>query len=125
MESQLTRTSSPTIAAEGEKPAFYGSEENGTGSEKWELFYSDEEGKKIWKFHREMTEVASIVLNEKEFVLRDVAYWNGKSYLQMEDDHQFSTNKIYDVISYFYNIQIMFNHKYSVTIFNDSIQYFK
>jgi len=91
-----------TISAygEGAKPAFYGSEENGTGSEKWELFYSDDEGKKIWKFYREMTEVASIVLNEKEFVLRDVAYWNGESYLQMEDDHQYSTNKIYDVISY-------------------------
>ncbi|MGN0791237.1 MAG: DUF1565 domain-containing protein [Christensenellales bacterium] len=91
-----------TISAygEGAKPAFYGSEENGTGSEKWELFYSDASGRKIWKFYKEMTEVASIVLNGKEFVLRDVAYWNGKSYLQMEDDHQFSTNKIYDVISY-------------------------
>lgn len=91
-----------TVSAygEGAKPAFYGSEENGTGSEKWELFYSDDEGKKIWKFYREMTEVASIVLNEKEFVLRDVAYWDGEAYFQISDKYLISTGKSYDVIQH-------------------------
>lgn len=85
---------------EGAKPAFYGSEENGAGTEKWELYYSDESGKKIWKFYREITEVATIVLNEKEVVYRDVAYWNGNQYLQMSDDHQQLTGEDYDVTKF-------------------------
>ena len=85
---------------EGAKPAFYGSEENGTGAEKWELYYSDESGKKIWKFYREITEVATIVLNEKEVVYRDVAYWNGHKYLQMDDAHQQLTGEDYDVTKF-------------------------
>ena len=85
---------------EGAKPIFYGSEENGTGSEKWKLYYSDESGKKIWKFYREMTEVATIVLNGEEVVYRDVAYWNGNKYLQMNDDHEWLTGKDYDVTKF-------------------------
>lgn len=85
---------------EGAKPAFYGSEENGTGTEKWELYYSDESGKKIWKFYREITEVATIVLNEEEVVYRDVAYWNGDKYLQMDDAHQQLTGEDYDVTKF-------------------------
>lgn len=87
-----------TVSAygEGPKPTFYGSEENGAGGEKWELFYSDDSGKKIWKFYREMTEVGSIVLNGNEFIIRDVAYWDGDSYVQMEDSHQKLTSESYD-----------------------------
>ncbi|MBQ3210996.1 MAG: right-handed parallel beta-helix repeat-containing protein [Oscillospiraceae bacterium] len=96
---KISETAGMTISAygEGPKPAFYGSEENGTGGEKWELFYSDDTGKKIWKFYREMTEVASIVLNESEFVLRDVAYWDGESYLQLDDRHEALTGEDYDI----------------------------
>ena len=85
---------------EGAKPAFYGSEENGTGTEKWELFYSDDSGKKIWKFYREMTEVATIVLNGEKVVYRDVAYWNGNKYLQMNDDHEQLTGEDYNVTKF-------------------------
>lgn len=88
-----------TISAygEGAKPAFYGSEENGAGGEKWELFYSDDSGKKIWKFYREMTEVSSIVLNGEEVVNRDIAYWNGENYWQITDDYANRTGELYDV----------------------------
>ena len=96
---KIKETAGMTISAygEGPKPAFYGSEENGTGGEKWELFYSDDSGKKIWIFYREMTEVGSIVLNGTEFVLRDVAYWDGESYFQMDERHEDLTGENYDV----------------------------
>ena len=35
-----------------------------------------------------MTEVGSIVPNGTEFVLRDVAFGDGKSYFQMDDRHE-------------------------------------
>jgi len=96
---KINSTVGLTLSAygEGPKPAFYGSEENGAGGEKWELFYSDDSGKKIWKFYREMTEVASIVLNETEFVLRDVAYWDGESYFQFDDRHEKLSGEDYNV----------------------------
>jgi len=88
-----------TISAygEGPKPAFYGSEENGTGGEKWELFYSDESGKKVWKYYRDMTEVSTIVLGGEEVIFRDIAYWDGDSYFQMDDRHAELTKENYDV----------------------------
>ena len=98
----ILETQGITLSAygEGAKPAFYGSEENGAGTEKWELYYSDESGKKIWKFYREITEVATIVLDENEVVYRDVAYWNGDKYLQMDDAHQQLTGEDYDVTKF-------------------------
>ncbi len=85
---------------EGPKPAFYGSSENGTGTEKWKLHYSDGSGKKIWKFYREMTEVASIVLNENEVVHRDIAYWDGKSYFQINEKLDALTGNAYAIEKY-------------------------
>ena len=38
---------------EGEKPVLTRSPENGTGSSKWILDYSDDSGKKIWKYYDE------------------------------------------------------------------------
>ncbi len=37
----------------GEKPVLMRSPENGSGSSKWELIYSDNSGKKIWKYYNE------------------------------------------------------------------------
>ena len=45
----------------GEKPVLTGSVENGTGAGKWELVYSDESGKKIWKYYKDMVDIAMIV----------------------------------------------------------------
>ena len=99
---KIRETEGITVSAygEGPKPAFYGSSENGTGAEKWELYHSDESGKKIWKFYREMTEVASIVLNENEIVRRDVAYWDGNSYFQINDRLNDLTGNAYEVEKY-------------------------
>ena len=72
---------------EGEKPQFLGSVENGGGAEKWTLAYEDEDGKKIWAYHREMTEVAAIVLNHDTIINRDKAYWNGSEYLVVDKSY--------------------------------------
>lgn len=71
---------------EGEKPQFLGSVENGGGEEKWALAYEDEDGKKIWAYHREMTEVAAIVLNHDTVICRDKAYWNGSECLVVDEN---------------------------------------
>lgn len=72
---------------EGAKPRFLGSLENGAGREKWSLVYEGADGKKIWVFHREMSEVASIVLNEEIVANRDKAYWNGTEYLVVDENY--------------------------------------
>lgn len=83
-------TEGVTISAygEGEKPKFYGSIENGSGAEKWTLAYEDTDGKKIWRYYKDMTEVATIVLNGEEVVKRDIAYWNGDNYLEMDENYE-------------------------------------
>lgn len=83
-------TEGVTISAygEGEKPKFYGSIENGSGAEKWALAYEDTDGKKIWRYYKDMTEVATIVLNGEEVVKRDIAYWNGDNYLEMDENYE-------------------------------------
>lgn len=82
---------------EGPKPAFYGSEESGVGSEKWELYYSDDSGKKIWKFYNVMPETGSIVLNGEEVVHRDIAWWDGTSYHELDESHEELIGENYDV----------------------------
>ncbi len=87
-----------TVSAygEGEKPRFYGSIENGGGEEKWELAYETEDGGKIWRYHQPLTEVAGIVLNGETIVKRDIAFWNGETYLAMDGNDE-PTKKEYDV----------------------------
>ena len=70
---------------EGEKPKLIGSPENGTGEEKWTLYYEGPNGEKIWKFYTEMTDCSAIVLNGTETFKRDLAYWDGSSFLCIED----------------------------------------
>lgn len=97
----------------GEKPRFYGSPENGVGTEKWELYYEGDNGEKVWKFHRDMADTSVIVMNGGEvYAKRDLAYWNGEKYLQEEDftkdyiveqelkDMEFFTEIIYNTIPF-------------------------
>ena len=49
---------------EGEKPVITSSPENGTGAEKWQLVYEDENGTKIWQFYNPLTDVAMVVCND-------------------------------------------------------------
>lgn len=70
---------------EGAKPAFYGSPENGTGAEKWELV-SEVEGK-IWKFYRDMPDVGGIIVSADEVestFTRAYGWWNGTEYEGVE-----------------------------------------
>ena len=65
---------------EGEKPQLFGSPENGTGAEKWSLYYEGDNGEKIWKFNTEMTDCAAIVLNGGEsYCKRSVPFWTGET----------------------------------------------
>lgn len=69
----------------GEKPKMYGSTENGTGEAKWSLYY-ESGNKKIWKYHRPLSDVSVIVLNDgKSFCKRYVAYWNGSKYVDIHN----------------------------------------
>ena len=70
---------------EGEKPAFYGSPENGAGAEKWTL-YSEDDGK-IWKYHRDMPDVGGIIASadgEEWTFTRAYGWWNGTGYDSVE-----------------------------------------
>lgn len=46
---------------EGDKPAIYGSPENGAGAEKWELLEGTDN---IWVFYKDVLECGTIVLDE-------------------------------------------------------------
>lgn len=71
---------------EGAKPKIYGSEENGAGTEKWELWH-DQDGVKIWKFYRDISEVGNIVFNDGEFyATRVYAYFNGENWVNSGAD---------------------------------------
>ena len=82
---------------EGAKPCFYGSPENGSGADKWELYYSDAEGKKVWKYYQDMTEIGSVVLNGTDIVRRDLPWWDGSVYQEMDEVHFDIKNEVYDV----------------------------
>lgn len=69
----------------GEKPRLYGSPENGTGSEKWTLWYN-KNGIKIWKFYRNISDCGNIVFNDGQSnASRVFSYWNGKQAVFMDD----------------------------------------
>ena len=62
---------------EGDKPAIYGSPENGTGAEKWELL---EGTNNIWVFHEEMPECGCVVLNDEIWAQKVNPYLAGKKF---------------------------------------------
>ncbi|HEX2945207.1 MAG TPA: DUF1565 domain-containing protein [Clostridia bacterium] len=68
----------------GNKPIFSGSPENGSGSEKWKLYYNGDNGVKIWEYYKEFSECSAIVLNHEIPVPRDTAYWDGTKYYCMD-----------------------------------------
>lgn len=78
---------------EGEKPGLYGSEENGSGSEKWTLYHSDDSGKKVWLYYRDMTEIGAIALNGEIPVHRDIAYWDNGQYFVMDKEQNYWLTK--------------------------------
>ncbi len=69
----------------GEKPRFYGSPESGAGAEKWALVHEGADGGKIWVYHMDMPDCAGVILNGKEIIRRDVAYWDGAAFMRMDD----------------------------------------
>lgn len=87
----IINTEGITLSAygKGEKPKFYGSPENGGGAENWELYFEGENGEKIWKYKNEMTDCPAIVGPDDTLIAkRDLAYWDGESYLVYEDISQ-------------------------------------
>lgn len=65
----------------GEKPKIYGSSEDGSGAEKWELWY-DQNGAKIWKYYRDVTEVGNIVFDDGDsYATRIYSYYNGERWV--------------------------------------------
>ena len=70
---------------EGEKPIITESTENGSGSEKWNLVYEDDSGKKIWQYYRDMRDVARLVLNDGEVLTpRVYEYYDENGYISCE-----------------------------------------
>jgi len=59
---------------EGDKPIITSSPENGTGAEKWQLVYEDENGVKIWQFYNRLTDIAMVVCDD-ELVADRVYEW--------------------------------------------------
>ncbi len=70
---------------EGPKPVFTPSEESGVGAEKWELWYEGDDGRRIWKFYRDMLPVGGIYLGGTSFAAtRAYAYWTGEHYVDID-----------------------------------------
>ena len=88
----------------GDKPAFYGSEENGAGAEKWSLYYEGD-GRKIWKFHKELTEVSAVVLDGEMVAPRDIAWWDGAAYRVTDAGTMSASDERYDVRTHLENLQ--------------------
>ncbi len=73
---------------EGDKPRLYGSPESGVGAEKWSLFY-DENGVKLWKYHRTLQDCGGIVFNDgASYASRVFSYWNGEKAVVHSDHTQ-------------------------------------
>ncbi len=87
--STFLNTEGITISSygEGEKPKFYSSYENSSGSDKWEIFCETEDGGKIWKYYRNLPDASVIVMNGGEtFAQRACPFWTGNGYYEIEDD---------------------------------------
>ena len=82
---------------EGQKPCFYGGVENGTGADKWKLFYQ-EGNKKIWVYYRDMTDVGGLHVNGGKAFARDLAWWSGSKYFKIKGKKNYSVSDTeYDV----------------------------
>lgn len=73
----------------GEKPRFYGSQENGADAQRWILWHEDPTVKKIWKYHKDIYDCGGIVFNDgKSHANRVFSYWNGKMYTYTDNHNQ-------------------------------------
>ena len=69
---------------QGEKPVFTTSPENGAGAGKWELYFQGDDGRKIWKFYKDLDTVGGIYLNGTEQEAgRVYGYWVGNHYVDL------------------------------------------
>ncbi len=120
LPNNVKSTDGVTISAygEGEKPKLYASPESGVGAEKWTLAYDDQQGKKIWSFYRDTTEVGAIVLNGETVVSRDVAWWNGNGYMLVDGDIQ-PTDTPYTVNEHLENMWCFPDLRYPDSDFGD------
>lgn len=68
---------------EGAKPGLYGSPEDGSGAEKWTLWYEGENGEKIWLYYRDMLDCGAIALGSQgeDAAKKVAAFWDGEQYL--------------------------------------------
>lgn len=76
-----------TVSAygKGEKPIITSSPESGADEEKWELVHEGENGEKIWKFYRDMTDTGMIVLNDETSAWRvTTPRWSGSEWLNSD-----------------------------------------
>lgn len=65
----------------GDKPKIYGSSEDGSGAEKWTLWYN-RDGVKIWKYYRDMSNVGNIVFDDGDsYATRMYAFYNGSEWV--------------------------------------------
>lgn len=83
-----------TAYGTGPKPVFSGSvAENAATPDKWNLYYSGENGEKIWVYYRNLRDCSGIFFDDgKGWANGVVPIWNGKQYI---DD----TGKPFDVIT--------------------------
>ncbi len=58
---------------EGDKPAIYGSPENGSGAEKWTLLEGTDN---IWVFYKELQDCGGILLDGKTVAQKYAPFWN-------------------------------------------------
>lgn len=71
---------------EGAKPRIIASPENGSGADKWQLWWEGENGEKIWVYYRDMPECGSIVLNGEGYARKVLGFWNGSEYVNFVGD---------------------------------------
>lgn len=70
----------------GEKPVLSGALENSSGAPKWSLYYSGKDGRKIWKYYKQMPEAGVIVFDDgKAYAKRDMPYWDGSRYYDVSN----------------------------------------
>ncbi len=79
-----------TAYGEGEKPAVYGSPENGADPEKWLLVHEDESGKKVWQYKNVgMKDIGTMVIREgdREYYTAKVMAASAGEKFVYKDDH--------------------------------------
>jgi len=77
---------------EGAKPRIISSPENGSGEEKWSLYYDGANGEKIWVFYKDMPECGALVLDGTTAAQKILGFWNGTQYLNFDGDDNNGVN---------------------------------